>query len=745
MIGVLNYLKNAKNTLIGDPAAKFEFQRSWGPQGHLLTSVANYVNLNTEDQPAAHLSCSEETARLIRIEAANVITSLAHGPRAVLRGLLDAGAPGAILSALAGLSPSAPDSIRVPIVRSFRALCVTVADCTGPSLWGLGEECPDLKGEARSTLDCMFQPHALDVYLPLLESSNPTVRIYTAQILAFAVRVQKHRTAVTDWLPPEERTKENRGKRGWEVSALVDANSPSRLGGWVVRHLTVMLKDKGIATQEVALYAIAALVKDNPNIALVLSKSPPENKSIPVLLIASDFSKDRRSEVRLAACLCVTNILRSIAQNPNRRLSSTTVHVLGAIISNSNESAVNRMKACHILGSLVADDNDRCIEACKSGVLVKLAGLISAITPLVKPQEWEDGEAADVSHLREAALTAVGAISLFDNDIRNDITGILELLPLISVCLHHPNAGVRYGACLCVRALTRSVRVLRTNLLDSGVGLTLCEMVEREDEDRRVTNIALAGLCNLLNDFSPLRKTIMERGIIKRISELSRSQEKALRVGALWAIKNLLNKATVEEKQDVMNQLGWGHLRSCLLDPEEDIQEQALNVLANLASTSESHIDVVFDHLSGDELMHILADVLESSREEVILCQAVRVLGNISNGRDSHRMCLLSNARILSSLRTCLGHYRSEIRKVAISCVERLAPDNPHKLREAGIDDALQHIAREAFKPINLVSDSPETRRRTGGISAEEAQEMSVAARNALSLLSSADIADCPM
>lgn len=96
---------------------------------------------------------------------------------------------------------------------------------------------------------------------------------------------------------------------------------------------------------------------------------------------------------------------------------------------------------------------------------------------------------------------------MHSSDIRNEIAGVLNLLPLISVCLEHPKvAGVRYAACQCVRALGRSVRVLRTSLLDSGVGITLCQIVEKQDEDRRVMNIALAGLCNLLTDFSPLRQ-----------------------------------------------------------------------------------------------------------------------------------------------------------------------------------------------------------------------------------------------
>ncbi|KAH8117383.1 hypothetical protein DFH11DRAFT_1007345 [Phellopilus nigrolimitatus] len=287
MVDVFEYLKQTKNALVGNPSAKLELQRTQEPAGSLLASIVSYVNLNPPaDAAIADSSYSEETTVQIRVEAANVIASLAH-----------------VLNALADLSDHSPHLLQVAIIRALRALYVAIADGTGPSLWGLGEECLEFTSEMRTALDFMFQSQALNVYLPLLASSSPFIRLYISQLLAFAVRVPNHRIAVTDWLPPGERLRESKGKRGWEVSALVDVNSPGRSGGWVIRHLTTMLKSKDFKTQEASLYAIAALVKDNTNIALVLSKSPPENKAYHILSIAADFSRDRRSEVRLAACL----------------------------------------------------------------------------------------------------------------------------------------------------------------------------------------------------------------------------------------------------------------------------------------------------------------------------------------------------------------------------------------------------------------------------------------------------------
>jgi hypothetical protein len=82
----------------------------------------------------------------------------------------------------------------------------------------------------------------LDVSMPLLIDSSLQTSISIAQLLANAVRSKTHKAAVTEWLPPADRLKEVKGKRGWEVPSTTKLNSPSRLGGWVVRNLTASLR-----------------------------------------------------------------------------------------------------------------------------------------------------------------------------------------------------------------------------------------------------------------------------------------------------------------------------------------------------------------------------------------------------------------------------------------------------------------------------------------------------------------------
>lgn len=131
-----------------------------------------------EEANAGPSTIADSAAAQIRTEAANVVASLAHGettrtsfqpsypanilrllgPREVLFGLLEADAHNTIFDALTGLSERDPVFLRIAVVRALRALFVAIADCTGPSLWNLGEECPvKRRSEMRSVLDVTFQ------------------------------------------------------------------------------------------------------------------------------------------------------------------------------------------------------------------------------------------------------------------------------------------------------------------------------------------------------------------------------------------------------------------------------------------------------------------------------------------------------------------------------------------------------------------------------------------------------------
>jgi hypothetical protein len=206
--------------------------------------------------------------------------------------------------------------------------------------------------------------------------------------------------------------------------------------------------------------------------------------------------------------------------------------------------------------------------------------------------------------LVQAALTLLATLAFPSDDIRTQIASPSSsaststsststsqnstptprsLLPTISIALRSKrHVGTRYAACQCVRAMGRAVSVLRTSIIDSGLGMEVLKVVmgrsnppasgveetevgeivdsgrggradtstnsagwgkwggvgekdedrmdvgdsggdegvdgsgngEKSDEgkdgdglgeDRRVLSAALAAVCNIVNDFSPLR------------------------------------------------------------------------------------------------------------------------------------------------------------------------------------------------------------------------------------------------
>ena len=53
---------------------------------------------------------------------------------------------------------------------------------------------------------------------------------------------------------------------------------------------------------------------------------------------------------------------------------------------------------------------------------------------------------------------------------------------------------------------------------------------------------------------------MLEQGLISRLVDLTKSDDRGLRLNALWAFKNLLHKSSSAQKQTVMTALGWSTL-----------------------------------------------------------------------------------------------------------------------------------------------------------------------------------------
>jgi hypothetical protein len=95
-------------------------------------------------------------------------------------------------------------------------------------------------------------------------------------------------------------------------------------------------------------------------------------------------------------------------------------------------------------------------------------------------------------------------------------------------------------------------------------------------------------VCLLDELFHQLFQVVLENGGVERLVALVNSMDANLRLNAVWGLKNLLYQAESEIKLMVMKHLTYPTLESLLTEPDASIQEQALNLLRNLACGKEA-------------------------------------------------------------------------------------------------------------------------------------------------------------
>ncbi|KAI6043328.1 ARM repeat-containing protein [Pisolithus marmoratus] len=681
-------LKQLKNAVIGNPSAKLSLVRD-SAFIHLLVSCLNHPITPSTREPQG----SQDD---IRIEAVHVISSLAYGSETTLSSLLRANAHQEIVRALTNPHALNVPQLKAALARGLRVLASSMADVVGPSLGPMSTYTPEHRAEAKVALKFLFEYECLDVYLPLLEDSSPHTSLSIAQLIGASVRTDTHRTAIIEWLPPSERQKEIKNRRGWEKHDVVYQAANGKHGAWVLRHLIAMIQRKDIKTQEAALSALGALVMDNPSVANILTKTPLE-AGVPALNLVLAHAKSRVTAVQLAASLCATHIIRAQGNHHPGRLDHTAVlsviHVVNRILSSSSEQPQNQIKACYTLYSLVRDENDFCTEAVDRGVLGNLASLVKSITPLENNCNWEIDEPESRVSLREAALKAIAAISLFDRVIKREVADTYDLMPIIQSCLTQKNVGVRCAACHCLRSLSRDTAVIRTNITDSGAGMALYQVFKKEDEDVRVTAASLATVCNLVNDFSPLRSVMLDDGLLPRLLQLFGMENQEIRVSVLWAIKNLLAKSVSRTKDLTMQHLGWPHLTELANDSDPEIQEQAFAILRNLTE-DETGVSLVFESMGDDTLANCLSVGLDSPHE-LVTRETTYVLGHIANSSRSQQDLIFTHPHILDGMHNCLTDARPGTRVPLVGCLLTLLRTNPRRKRdlmEAGFVSTLRHL-----------------------------------------------------
>jgi hypothetical protein len=186
---------------------------------------------------------------------------------------------------------------------------------------------------------------------------------------------------------------------------------------------------------------------------------------------------------------------------------------------------------------------------------------------------------------REGCLKALAAIAPFEEDYRAQICteGVLPhivqaLEPYQALSDAGPememtgnSASVILAACAAVRALGRSVRALRTKLIEAEVAKPILKLMNSTNPELRIA--ATKVLSNLAMDFSAVKDSVGESTVVKKLCEQAHSANARLRHESVWALKQLVLNASKKLKHEVVDELGCSWIKLLIKTDPIDIPE----------------------------------------------------------------------------------------------------------------------------------------------------------------------------
>lgn len=445
------------------------------------------------------------------------------------------------------------------------------------------------------------------------------------------------------------------------------------------------------ASTAVVLKAIAALT-DGPGAALCCASMTTlrvpmpkatrqgfsaESGTIAHFLFRLVHHQDTR--IRILASRCLTNVYRehpeSLAEDgsPERVLEA----VLKLLQDDAFETQIDAML---VLALLVKEHEVLQQHAAQNGVLPLLTRCFnqgSGSTPQ-----------GTTTRLHAAALTALAAVCSKSSVARKEIVKAAMAWDRVVQSLTDPKLELRRAAASCILSVSRSVQTLRTTLVESGVTRPLCGLLD--DSDMQVRCTAVAAMCNLVMEFSPVKKLAMDLGVIAKLVKGTHSEHSELRLNSVWGLKNLIYEADSPEasvaKSRVMDLLSWPQLLHLLDDAAEAVQEQAIGTLRNLVCGSDQDVDRAVRGCGGPEAFFHMLEARMTQSNARSLEQLLYVVCNVTAGDSAARKDgLLQREKLVMLIMSNLRHPIARVKVAALWCVINItAPESEGaKLRQA--------------------------------------------------------------
>eukprot|EP00803_Ostreobium_quekettii_P007240 evm.model.scf_339EXC.10 EVM.evm.TU.scf_339EXC.10 scf_339EXC:51107-54505(-) len=231
---------------------------------------------------------------------------------------------------------------------------------------------------------------------------------------------------------------------------------------------------------------------------------------------------------------------------------------------------------------------------------------------------------------------------------------------------------------------------------------------------------ALTFPLSIAADGTPPIDEVIQLGVVSSFVELLKEgSEPKLQLDAAWAITNICSGTEVQTKA-VVESGAIPLLIDLLESPSEDVVEQALWGLGNIAGDTEESRSILQKHKFLRSLLHLLKD-----RKLPLPClrTAVWVLSNMARGEDSISIELVESS--VPALKTLLLAEDEEVLRDACFACSYLS-DGPNERVQAFIDNGVIEIITVLLGHINPSVVYPALRTIGNVVSGTDAQTQAV-------------------
>ncbi|KAF2767485.1 ARM repeat-containing protein [Teratosphaeria nubilosa] len=220
-------------------------------------------------------------------------------------------------------------------------------------------------------------------------------------------------------------------------------------------------------------------------------------------------------------------------------------------------------------------------------------------------------EVLHVMKIRQGALHAIAAMAAIEDIHRKAIVdagvvpAIIESLKLFPSTMPAKGSGrqqqlnvtdgntvpVIMAACYAAKCMSRSVSLLRTSLIDAGIAKPIASLLKHPTLN---VQLAATDVCaNLLMDFSPMRETLVEEGVIRVLTEHARTSSNKLKLSSLWALKHLVLQNKREIKVNTFEELSAVWIVSAIQGDQEKAPHAANGGGVSITNAAGEQVDLL--------------------------------------------------------------------------------------------------------------------------------------------------------